>query len=73
MKKNSNVDFYRIDSLMTAEEKAVKEQVRQFVDRECMPVIADHFDKGGFYGKSQDGGADITLSHAGCFGRRHGR
>ena len=48
MKKNSNVDYYGIDSLITAEEKAAKEKVRQFVDRECMPIIADHFDQGAF-------------------------
>ena len=48
MKKNDRVDFYQIDSLLTEEEIAVRDDVRQFVDNECMPVISDHFDKATF-------------------------
>jgi glutaryl-CoA dehydrogenase len=48
MMPNDNIDFYQIDSLLTAEEKALKSKVRRFVDRECMPLVVDHFDKGAF-------------------------
>jgi glutaryl-CoA dehydrogenase len=41
-------DFYGVDDLLTAEEKEIRDRVRAFVNEECMPVIADHFDKGTF-------------------------
>jgi glutaryl-CoA dehydrogenase len=43
-----NVDFYAIDRLLSKEEKIVRDTVRAFVEQECMPVIAEHFDKGTF-------------------------
>jgi glutaryl-CoA dehydrogenase len=42
------VDFYAVESLLTEEEKAVRDQVRNFVDKKAMPIIADHFDRGVF-------------------------
>ena len=42
------VDFYHTDDLLSAEEKKIRDTVRAFVDKECMPVIAEHFDKGAF-------------------------
>lgn len=42
------VDFYQTDLLLTEEEKKIRDTVRQFVDRECMPIIADFFDKATF-------------------------
>ncbi|MGD9081767.1 MAG: acyl-CoA dehydrogenase family protein [Desulfobacterales bacterium] len=42
------VDFYHTDALLSAEEKKIRDTVRSFVDTECMPVIAEHFDKGTF-------------------------
>jgi glutaryl-CoA dehydrogenase len=48
MSDNKYVDFYGIDSLLTEDERKVREAVRTFVDRECMPIIAEHFDKGTF-------------------------
>ena len=48
MKKNKSVDFYQIDSLLSEEEKAVRENIRRFVDIECMPVIAENFDNATF-------------------------
>jgi len=41
-------DFYGVDGLLTAEEKERRDRVQVFVSDECMPVIADHFDKGTF-------------------------
>ncbi|MGD2099586.1 MAG: acyl-CoA dehydrogenase family protein [Desulfobacterales bacterium] len=43
-----NVDFYEIDALLSKEEKTVRDAVRAFVEQECMPIIADYFDKGTF-------------------------
>jgi len=42
------VDFYQLDDLLKGEEKKIRNRVRAFVDQECMPVIAEHFDKGTF-------------------------
>jgi glutaryl-CoA dehydrogenase len=42
------IDFYQTDALLSAEEKKIRDTVRAFVDRECMPIIAAHFDKGTF-------------------------
>ena len=40
------VDFYQLDDLLKGEEKKIRARVSAFVDQECMPVIAEHFDKG---------------------------
>jgi glutaryl-CoA dehydrogenase len=48
MSDTQYVDFYGIDSLLTEDEKTVRDTVREFVDHECMPIIAEHFDKGTF-------------------------
>ena len=48
MKDNDHVDFYRIDSMLSGDEIRLRDAVREFVDRECMPIIADHFDRGAF-------------------------
>jgi glutaryl-CoA dehydrogenase len=48
MKKYGDVDLYKLDSLLTVEEAAVKSEVRHFVDQACMPLIVEHFDKGAF-------------------------
>lgn len=42
------VDFYQIDALLTQEEIAMRDLVRQFVDKDCLPIIAEHFDAGTF-------------------------
>lgn len=42
------IDYFQADSLLTEEERQFRDRVRQFVDKECMPIIADHFDKGTF-------------------------
>jgi glutaryl-CoA dehydrogenase len=48
MAHDEAVDFYRTDALLSAEEKKIRDTLRAFVDEECMPVIAEHFDKGTF-------------------------
>ena len=42
------VDFYQTEALLSAEEKKIRDTVRAFVDKECMPVISEHFDKATF-------------------------
>jgi glutaryl-CoA dehydrogenase len=48
VRENAINDFYCLDELLSAEERSVRERVRQFVDNEALPVIADYFDKGRF-------------------------
>ncbi len=42
------MDYYKIDELLTEEERGWRDRVRKFVDGEAMPVIAEFFDKGEF-------------------------
>jgi glutaryl-CoA dehydrogenase len=48
MPEQDGPDYYQIESLFTTEEKNIRDSVRRFVDDACMPVIAEHFDKGTF-------------------------
>ncbi len=48
MREKEVPDYFRIDELLTDEERKLRNVVRRFVDESCMPVIADHFDKGTF-------------------------
>lgn len=48
MGESERVDYYQIDSMLTKEERDIKEKVRRFVDEACMPIIVKHFDKGTF-------------------------
>jgi glutaryl-CoA dehydrogenase len=42
------VDFYDIDSLLSEEERAVRDTVRRWVDESVMPIIGDHYLQGRF-------------------------
>jgi glutaryl-CoA dehydrogenase len=42
------VDFVNAGRLLSDEEKAVRDRVREFVDREVIPVAADHWDRAEF-------------------------
>ncbi|MEK7839248.1 MAG: acyl-CoA dehydrogenase family protein, partial [candidate division NC10 bacterium] len=42
------VDFYDLDSLLSEEERAVRDTVRQWVDDKLMPVINEHYIEGRF-------------------------
>jgi glutaryl-CoA dehydrogenase len=42
------VDFYRIDDLLTDEERMVRDTVRRFVDDRVIPIIDKHFENGTF-------------------------
>ena len=41
-------EVYDMESLLTDEEKAWRDKVREFAVEECLPLIADHFDAGTF-------------------------
>jgi len=42
------VDFYRIDDLLTDEERMVRDTVRRFVDERVIPIIDKHFENATF-------------------------
>jgi glutaryl-CoA dehydrogenase len=42
------IDYFRAETLLTEAERLYRDRIRKFVDDECMPLIADHFDKGIF-------------------------
>jgi glutaryl-CoA dehydrogenase len=48
MVKRGNLDYFRIEALLTPEEVDFRDRVRCFVDEVCMPIIVEHFDKGTF-------------------------
>jgi len=42
------VDFYRIDDLLTEEERLVRSSVSRFVDDRFLPIVADHYERASF-------------------------
>jgi len=42
------VDYFQVEALLTGEERSFRDKVKKFVDEECMPLIATHFDRGTF-------------------------
>ncbi len=42
------VDYFQLEGSLSEEEKTFRDRVRRFVDEECMPLIATHFDRGTF-------------------------
>jgi glutaryl-CoA dehydrogenase len=41
-------DFYNLEALFSTEEKAVRDQVREFIRQDALPIIRDHFRAGTF-------------------------
>jgi glutaryl-CoA dehydrogenase len=41
-------DFLQLDSLLTDEQRLVRDQVRRFVDDEVIPIVAAHYEAGTF-------------------------
>jgi glutaryl-CoA dehydrogenase len=48
MAKFHGVDFYRIDDLLTDEERAVRDSVREWVEDNVLPTIEKHYELGTF-------------------------
>src|SRR5438128_2064747 len=42
------LDFYMTDRLLSEEERDIRDLVRDFVDREVLPIVEDHFVAGTF-------------------------
>jgi glutaryl-CoA dehydrogenase len=42
------LDFYDIDSVLSEEERAVRDSVRRFVDERVLPIIGDAYVQGRF-------------------------
>lgn len=43
-------DYTGFDSLLSEAERAARDRVRQFVDHEVLPLVADHYERGTFPG-----------------------
>ncbi len=43
-----SVDFYRVDDLLTDEERLVRSTVARFVDDRFLPIVAEHYERGTF-------------------------
>jgi glutaryl-CoA dehydrogenase len=41
-------DYARFDDLLSAEEIALRDRVREFVNGEVLPLVADHYERGAF-------------------------
>ena len=48
MEKHGNVDYYMLDEMLSSQERLIRDEIREFVQREGLPIIAEHFDKGTF-------------------------
>src|SRR5688572_1098914 len=48
MPRAAITDLYRIDDLLQPEERAARDAVAQFVDREYIPIVGKHFEHGTF-------------------------
>src|SRR5438874_613019 len=46
--KFQGVDFYDVDSLLSEEERAVRDTVRSWIDERLMPIIGEHYVEGRF-------------------------
>src|SRR5262249_49445665 len=45
---SQGVDYYRMDELLTTEERAIRDKVRAFCDREVVPIINDYWERAAF-------------------------
>jgi len=59
--KFHGVDFYAIDSLLSEEERAVRDTVRTWVDEQLIPVIGDAYIEGRFPKQLIPGMAELGL------------
>ena len=57
----TGVDFYDIDSLLSEEERAIRDAVRSWVDENLMPVIGDAYIEGKFPKQLIKGMAELGM------------
>ena len=48
MSSFAGVDYYQVDELLSEEERLIRKSVRDFVDREALPIIEDHHSREAF-------------------------
>ena len=48
IQSSQGVDFYLMDELLTAEERSIRDKVRDFCDREVIPIINDYWERAEF-------------------------
>jgi glutaryl-CoA dehydrogenase len=48
MKKFESPDLYKIDDLLSDEEKMIRDSIRQWVDEKVLPIIEEHYQKAEF-------------------------
>ncbi len=65
------VDFINASSLLSEEERAIRDAVREFVDREVIPVAADHWDRAAFPFDLLSGVGELGLM-GGTFSEEYG-
>jgi glutaryl-CoA dehydrogenase len=46
--KFKGIDYFKIDDLLSEEEKLVRDSVREFTEKEVLPVIEKHYEAGTF-------------------------
>ena len=46
--QSHGTDFYLMDELLTAEERAVRDKVRAFCEKEVIPIINDYWERAEF-------------------------
>jgi glutaryl-CoA dehydrogenase len=73
VKKFRGLDFYGMDSLLSEEERMVRQTVREWVDGELLPVVRDAWEKGEFPKKlipqiAELGLLGATIQGYGCAG-----
>jgi glutaryl-CoA dehydrogenase len=59
--KFNGVDFYNIDSLLSEEERAIRDTVREWVDENLIPVIGEAYVEGKFPKQLIPGMAELGL------------
>ncbi len=46
--KFQGVDFYDVDSLLSEEERMVRDTIREWVEEKVLPIISDAYTRGRF-------------------------
>lgn len=68
MRNERSPDLYLVDELLTAEERALRDKVRNFCDTEILPVINDYWERGEFPFEVLSGLAGLGIAGGGIEG-----
>ena len=64
-------DFIKADRLLSEEERGIRDRVREFVDREVIPVAAEYWDRAEFPFELVSALGELGIA-GGCFGEDYG-